>query len=126
MACRRSETYPSRTSNVALPVAGQVASGFQDIMCRWGAVAEDALDNGTPCVGILDYLVSKYGIQHIRILSYDSRENGVIGLCSADTLQGDARAHLWRCVDIRKHGIYAQPRGDAARARSRSCLAQAD
>ncbi|KAL1944872.1 hypothetical protein VTO73DRAFT_2492 [Trametes versicolor] len=51
---------------------------FQDILCRWGAVAELVSDNGTPFVAALDYLAKKYGIRHIRISGYNSRANGVV------------------------------------------------
>jgi hypothetical protein len=51
---------------------------FQDILCRWGVIAEIVTDNGTPWVAALDYLGDKYHIWHIRITPYNSQAQGVI------------------------------------------------
>ena len=51
---------------------------FQDILCRYGAVAELVTDNGTPYIAALDKLKSKYGVTHIRISSYNSQANGLV------------------------------------------------
>ena len=51
---------------------------FEEILCRWGAVEEIVTDNGTTYVASLDWLASKYGIQHIRISAYNSRANGIV------------------------------------------------
>jgi len=51
---------------------------FEEILCRWGAVEEIVTDNGTAYVAALDWLASKYGIQHIRISAYNSRANGIV------------------------------------------------
>jgi hypothetical protein len=51
---------------------------FDDILCRWGAVEEIVTDNGKPYVAALDWLASKYGINHIRISAYNSRANGIV------------------------------------------------
>jgi hypothetical protein len=51
---------------------------FEEILCRWGAVAEIVTDNGTAYVAALDWLASKYGTQHICILAYNSRANGIV------------------------------------------------
>lgn len=51
---------------------------FQDILCRWGALAELVTDNGAPYVAALDILGERYGIHHIRISGYNSRANGLV------------------------------------------------
>ena len=51
---------------------------FEEILCRWGAVAELVTDNGTPYIQALDTLATRYGICHIRISPYNSQANGVV------------------------------------------------
>jgi hypothetical protein len=51
---------------------------FEDILCRWGALAEIVTDNGPAFVKALDYLAKKYRIWHIRISPYNSRANGIV------------------------------------------------
>ena len=45
---------------------------FEEILCRWGAVAEIVTDNGTAFVAALDWLERRFGIRHIRISAYNS------------------------------------------------------
>ena len=40
---------------------------FEDILCRWGALAEIVTDNGPAFVQALDVLADRYNIRHIRI-----------------------------------------------------------
>lgn len=54
---------------------------FEDILCRWGALCEIVLDNGTPFIRALDILVARWHIHHIRISAYNSQANGVIENC---------------------------------------------
>lgn len=59
----------------------QLASGeiiFEELLCRWGVLEEIVTDNGYPFVVTLNYLGKKYGIHHIKILSYNSQANRVI------------------------------------------------
>jgi hypothetical protein len=51
---------------------------FEEILCRWGAMAEISTDNGKPWIKAVDWLAKKYGIHHIRISGYNSRAQGVI------------------------------------------------
>jgi hypothetical protein len=51
---------------------------FEEILCRWGSVAEIVTDNGSAYVAALDWLATKYGIRHIRISAYNSRANGIV------------------------------------------------
>src|SRR6266853_4733082 len=51
---------------------------FEDILCRWGAVGEIVMDNGTAYITALDWLSSRYGIRHIRISAYNSCANGIV------------------------------------------------
>ena len=51
---------------------------FEEILCRWGAVEQIVMDNGTAYVAALDWLSSRYGIRHIHILAYNSRANGIV------------------------------------------------
>jgi len=51
---------------------------FQEILCRWGVIAEIITDNGTPIVAALDWLSKKYHISHIRISAYNKQANGLV------------------------------------------------
>jgi hypothetical protein len=51
---------------------------FQDVLCRWGTLAEIVSYNGKPFVAALSYLERKYHIKHIRISGYNSRGNGIM------------------------------------------------
>src|SRR5882724_6266803 len=51
---------------------------FEDILCRWGGVAEIVTDNGPAFVAVAGYLSVKYGIHHIKISPYNSQANGVV------------------------------------------------
>jgi hypothetical protein len=51
---------------------------FKDILCRWGAVGEIVMDNGTAYIAALDWLSSRYSICHIHISAYNSRANGIV------------------------------------------------
>lgn len=51
---------------------------FQDILCRWGAVAEIVTDNGPAFIAALEYLSETYKINHIRISPYNSQANGPV------------------------------------------------
>jgi len=51
---------------------------FEEILCRWGALAEIVTDNGTPFVAALEVLREKYHVHHIRISPYNSRANGIV------------------------------------------------
>jgi len=51
---------------------------FEEILCRWGGIAEIVTDNGSTFVAATDYLANKYGIHHIRISPYNSRTNGLV------------------------------------------------
>ena len=51
---------------------------FEDIICRWGCIAEIVTDNGGPYRSAVAWLEQKYGIKGIRISSYNSKANGKI------------------------------------------------
>ena len=51
---------------------------FEDLLCRYGACPELVTDNGKPFVAALDYLKTRYHINHIRISAYNSRANGIV------------------------------------------------
>jgi hypothetical protein len=60
--------------------SGQVIADFlfQEVLCRWGALAELVTDNGAACVLAADILRERYGINHIKISGYNSQANGII------------------------------------------------
>ncbi|GBE84319.1 hypothetical protein SCP_0602970 [Sparassis crispa] len=71
---------------------------FEEILCRWGAVAEIVTDNSSAFVQALDYLAQQYKIHHIRISPYNSQANGLVehrhlDVCEAamKTCLGDER-----------------------------------
>jgi transposase InsO family protein len=51
---------------------------FEEILCRWGAIEEIVLDNGTPFIAAIDWLAVKYGIRHIHISAYNSKANSLV------------------------------------------------
>jgi len=55
---------------------------FEEILCRWGRVAEIMTDNGPAFVVAAAYLSEKYSIHHIKISPYNCRQ---IAWCSANT-----------------------------------------
>ena len=70
---------------------------FEDILCRWGALAEIVTDNGPAFVQALDVLTDRYNIRHICISPYNSQANGVV-----------ERRHL----DVREAIIKSTPGGE--------------
>jgi len=67
---------------------------FQDILCRYGAVAELVTDNGTPYITTVDDLRRKYGINHICISGYNSQANGPV-----ERKHWDFRQVIYKVVD---------------------------
>src|SRR5882724_2861850 len=51
---------------------------FEDMLCRWGRVAEIVTDNGPAFVAAAVYLSEKYGIHHIKISPYNSQANSLV------------------------------------------------
>jgi len=51
---------------------------FEEILCRWGAVGEIVMVNGTTYMAALDWLSSRYGIHYIRISAYNSHANSIV------------------------------------------------
>ena len=51
---------------------------FEEILCRWGGIAEIVMDNGPAFVAATGYLSEKYGIHHIKISPYNSQANGLV------------------------------------------------
>ena len=67
---------------------------FEDIICRWGSLAEIVTDNGLAFLSALDYLAKRYQIKHIRISGYNSRANGLV-----ERAHYDVRQSLFKAVD---------------------------
>src|ERR1700743_1710534 len=71
-------SYPegrATTSESAQVIADFI---FQDILCRWGALAELVTDNGVPDMSAADIIAARHGIRHIKISGYNSRANGIV------------------------------------------------
>ena len=51
---------------------------YQDLLCRWGAIAEIVTDNGAPFVAAMEYIDKTYHVRHIRISGYNSQANGTV------------------------------------------------
>ena len=51
---------------------------FEEILCRWGGIAEIVTGNGPAFVAATGYLSEKYGIHHIKISPYNSQANGLV------------------------------------------------
>ena len=67
---------------------------FEDIICRWGSLAEIVTDNGPAFIAALEYLAKRYHIRHIRISGYNSRANGLV-----ERAHFDVRQSLYKAVD---------------------------
>jgi hypothetical protein len=65
---------------------------FQDVLCRWGTLAEIISDNGRSFVAALSYLERKYHIKHIRISGYNSQANGIVERSHFDVRQAMFKA----------------------------------
>jgi hypothetical protein len=65
---------------------------FQDVLCRWGTLAEIVSDNSRSFVAALSYLECKYHIKHIRISGYNSRVNGIVERSHFDVRQAMFKA----------------------------------
>jgi hypothetical protein len=67
---------------------------FEDLLCRWGSLAEIVTDNGKPFLKALDYLAKRYHVRHIRISGYNSRANGLV-----ERPHFDVRQSLYKACD---------------------------
>ena len=45
---------------------------FEEVLCRWGAVAKIVTNNGAAFVAALDWLEQRFSIRHIQISAYNS------------------------------------------------------
>jgi hypothetical protein len=81
---------------------------FQDILCRWGAIQTIVTDNGKPFIAALNSLAKRYGINHIRISSYNAQANGLVEHKHWDLWQ--ALYKIANSVESKWHrGFYAAP-----------------
>ena len=67
---------------------------YQEVLCRWGGLAEIVTDNGGPFVSALEHLAEKYHINHIRISAYNSQANGPV-----ERRHRDVREALMKMAD---------------------------
>ena len=67
---------------------------FEDILCRWGALAEIVTDTGPAFVKAVGYLTKHYKVHHIRISGYNSRANGIV-----ERTHFDVRQSLYKAAD---------------------------
>jgi hypothetical protein len=51
---------------------------FEEVLCRWGAVVEIVMDNGSTWVKAIEWLFKRYRINHIKVSGYNSRANGIV------------------------------------------------
>jgi transposase InsO family protein len=51
---------------------------FEELICRYGSIAEIVTDNGSEAKGATEELLRRHGIPQIRISPYNSQANGVI------------------------------------------------
>lgn len=75
---------------------GQVVGDwiYEDIICRWGALAEIVTDNSTVFISAVERLSKKYKINHIRISGYNSCANGIV-----ERPHFDVRQSLFKAAD---------------------------
>jgi hypothetical protein len=67
---------------------------FEDLLCRWGSLAEIVTDNGKPFLKALTYLAKRYHVRHIRISGYNSQANGLV-----ERSHFDIRQSLYKSCD---------------------------
>ena len=77
---------------------------FDEILYHWSRLEEIVIDNRTPFVAALDWIMECYHICHIRILAYNSQSNRVV-----ETIHQTIRDSLIKiCAgDIKKWYEYA-------------------
>jgi transposase InsO family protein len=51
---------------------------FEELICRYGSIAEIVTDNGSEVKGATSELLRRHGIPQIRISPYNSQANGVV------------------------------------------------
>jgi len=51
---------------------------WEEIICRYGAIAQVVTDNGPEVKGAFEELLRRYGIPQIHISAYNSKANGVV------------------------------------------------
>ena len=66
---------------------------FEDIVCRWGCLAEIITDNSSTYQAAVAWLEQKYGIVGIKISTYNSRANGKI-----ERPHWDVRQMIWKAT----------------------------
>jgi hypothetical protein len=76
---------------------------FQDVLCRWGTLAEIISDNGRSFVAALSHLEHKYHIKHIRISGYNLQANSIVKRSHFDIQQAmfkvaDGNQNKWSQV----------------------------
>ena len=79
VAARDDLTLAAEGRALRRSTASSLAKFFwEEIICRYGAIAEVVTDNGPEIRGAFKDLVNRYGIPHIRISAYNSKANGVV------------------------------------------------
>jgi len=73
---------------------------WEEIICRYGVIAQIVTDNGSEVKGAFKKLMQRYSIPHIRISPYNSKANGVVErghfiICEAIIKSCDGDINLW-------------------------------
>ena len=76
---------------------------FEDILCRWGALAKIVTDSGPAFVQALDVLADRYNIWHICISPYNSQANGVVKQHHLDVWEAIIKSTLGGGVPLAYH-----------------------
>ena len=77
-ACCALTAYPEWQMLRSENAAALTSFIFEDILCRWGPLAEIVTDNGPDFIQAVDVLADRYKIRHIHISPYNSQANGVV------------------------------------------------
>jgi hypothetical protein len=67
---------------------------WQDIIYRWDTLVKIITDNGPPIVKAVEYLATKYHLNHIRISEYNSCAN-----CIVECGHFDVQQALFKAAD---------------------------
>jgi len=83
---------------------------FEELLCRYGAIAEIVTDNGPEVKGATEELLRRHGIPHIHISPYNSQANGVVERGHFTIREGLVKAcegNINRWPDFVHHAFFA-------------------
>ena len=83
---------------------------WEEIICRYGAVAQIVTDNGSEVKGAFELLAARYHIPQIKISTYNARANGVVErghFIIREALVKTCEGNLRRWPELVPHAFFA-------------------